>query len=258
MNLWQTLGKRIVLFDGGLGTLLQSKGLKAGESPALWTLSHPDVLLEIHCQYLEAGCDVVTTNTFGANRLMLPPSVSVSDAVGKAVALAKDATRKAGRGAVALDIGPTGRLLAPYGNLPFEEAVSVFGEMVRAGAEAGADFILMETMSDSYEIKAAVLAAKENSSLPIMVTMMFGGQGKLLTGADVRGMVAMLESLGVSALGCNCGFGPSQLKGIAAQLLAEASVPVIVNPNAGLPEVVDGQTRYLLEPEEFAAKTAEI
>lgn len=258
MNLWQTLGKRTVLFDGGMGTLLQAKGLKAGESPVLWTLRHPEVLREIHSQYLEAGCDVVTTNTFGANRLMLPPSVSVSEVVGRAVALAKEATQNAGRGAVALDIGPTGRLLAPYGNLPFEEAVSVFGEMVRAGAEAGADLILMETFSDSYEIKAAVLAAKENASLPILVTMMFGNQGKLMTGADVRGMVAMLEDLGVSALGCNCGFGPSQLKDIAAQLLAEASVPVIVNPNAGLPEIVEGQTRYKLDPEVFAAQTAEI
>ncbi|MEE1164589.1 MAG: homocysteine S-methyltransferase family protein, partial [Lachnospiraceae bacterium] len=165
--LLERLGKEWLFFDGGTGTILQEKGLKGGELPERWNLSRPEDIIDLHCGYLQAGCDIFNTNTFGANALKFPEPGELRGIVEAAVELAKEARRRADRedAYIALDIGPTGRLLEPLGDLPFEQAVELFGEVVRIGAAAGADLVLIETMSDSYESKAAVLAAKENCSL---------------------------------------------------------------------------------------------
>ena len=208
MKLTERLGKEWVFFDGGMGTILQAHGLKAGELPETWNLSHPDEIIALNRSYFEAGCDVVNTNTFGANALKYPDNLR--EIVEAAVSHAKTARSLAGReeAFVALDIGPTGKLLQPMGDLPFERAVELFSETIRIGAAAGADLVLIETMSDSYEAKAAVLAAKESCDLPVVVTTIFDEKGKLLTGGTVDSVVAMLEGLRVDALGVNCGLGP--------------------------------------------------
>ena len=258
-KLMDRLGKEWMFFDGGMGTLLQAKGLAGGELPETWNLSHPDDIRELHMAYLQAGCDIFNTNTFGANRLKYPDNLE--EIVTAAVRLAKEARTRAGRedAYIALDIGPTGKLLAPMGDLPFEEAVRLFGETVRIGAAAGADLVLIETMSDSYEAKAAVLAAKENCDLPVLVTTIYDGTGKLLTGGTVASVVPMLEGLGVDALGVNCGLGPEQMIPIVKELVQMASVPILVNPNAGLPRTDDeGRTVYDVGPADFAGWMGEI
>lgn len=258
MNLKQDLGKRMIFFDGGMGTLLQANGLGAGELPELWNLQRPKLIEEIHRSYLEAGADILKTNTFGANRVKLRNSgQSVEKVVSEAVRLAKHAAWGSGA-LVAMDIGPTGKLLEPLGDLTFEDAVSAFAEEAKAGESAGADLILIETMGDSYECKAAVLAAKENTALPVFATMIVDENGRLLTGGDIPSFVALLEGLGVDALGLNCGFGPDQMKRLLPQLTECCSIPVIVNPNAGLPRVVEGRNIYDVGPEKFAADMKEI
>ncbi len=253
------LGKELLFFDGAMGTLLQAAGLLPGEPPELWNISRPQDIQAIHTAYLNAGADILKTNTFGANRCKLADSGhTVQQLVSQGVALAKQAVSSAGHGWVALDIGPTGRLLEPLGELPFEEAVSVFAETVTAGTRAGADCILIETMSDLYEAKAAVLAAKENSSLPVFVTMTFDESGKLLTGGNISAMAAVLEGLGVNAIGMNCGLGPKQMIALTKELRGLTSLPMIVNPNAGLPREENGRTVYDVAPEEFARLTEEI
>ena len=246
-----------VILDGGMGTLLQEAGLKPGEHPELWCLTHPEVITEIHRAYYEAGSNLVCTNTFGANCLKfdLP---TLREIILAGVRCARIAAEGREDRFVALDMGPTGKLLAPTGNLPFEEAVEIFAKTVRLGVEAGVDAILIETMTDSYETKAALLAAKENSDLPILVTNAYGSDGKLMTGATPAAMVAMLEGMGVCALGANCSLGPKQLVGVAKELLEHASVPVILKPNAGLPAVRNGKTEYDVTPEEFALQLAEL
>ncbi|MBR6552989.1 MAG: homocysteine S-methyltransferase family protein [Clostridia bacterium] len=246
-----------VILDGGMGTLLQEAGLKPGEHPELWCLTHPEVITEIHRAYYEAGSNLVCTNTFGANCLKfdLP---TLREIILAGVRCARIAAEGREDRFVALDMGPTGKLLAPTGNLPFEEAVEIFAKTVRLGVEAGVDAILIETMTDSYETKAALLAAKENSDLPILVTNAYGSDGKLMTGATPAAMVAMLEGMGVCALGANCSLGPKQLAGVAKELLERASVPVILKPNAGLPAVRNGKTEYDVTPEEFALQLAEL
>ena len=249
------LGREWLFFDGGTGTILQAKGLQGGELPETWNLSRPEDIIDLHCGYLRAGCDIFNTNTFGANALKFPGQGELRRIVEAAVELAQEARRRTGRedAYIALDIGPTGRLLEPLGDLPFEEAVKLFGEVVRIGAAAGADLVLIETMSDSYESKAAVLAAKENCSLPVLITNVYDGSGKLLTGGTVDSTVAMLEGLGVDGLGVNCGMGPEQMIPIVQRLTERASVPVLVNPNAGLPRSEQGRTVYDVDPESFAA-----
>ena len=246
-----------VILDGGMGTLLQEAGLKPGEHPELWCLTHPEVITEIHRAYYEAGSNLVCTNTFGANCLKfdLP---TLREIILAGVRCARIAAEGREDRFVALDMGPTGKLLAPTGNLPFEDAVEIFAKTVRLGVEAGVDAILIETMTDSYETKAALLAAKENSDLPILVTNAYGSDGKLMTGATPAAMVAMLEGMGVCALGANCSLGPKQLVGVAKELLEHASVPVILKPNAGLPAVRNGKTEYDVTPEEFALQLAEL
>lgn len=257
MNLLEQIEKRIVYCDGGLGSLLQERGLRAGELPGNWNITHPEVLVEIHRAYLEAGADIITTNTFGVDRLKYNENTeyTTDQVITAAVRLAKEAIAKSGRKAyTALDIGPTGKLLKPLGDLAFEDAYQIFQEAVQIGAREGADLILIETMSDSYEAKAAVLAAKENCDLPVFVTVTFDSKGKLLTGGSVESVVALLEGLGVDALGINCGLGPVQMKGILERFLQVASVPVIVNPNAGLPRSEGGKTVYDIDSDTFAAE----
>ena len=212
MGILDELKKRIILFDGGMGSLLQERGLKPGELPELWNLTHPEAVYDIHSAYLAAGCDIILTNTFGANRLKYAGTggPGVEEIVRAGTENAKRAVKAAGRGFTALDIGPTGKLLKPMGDLGFEEAVAVFGEVAEAGAKAGADLIVIETMSDMYELKAAVLAAKERAKLPIFATVIFDGSGKLLTGGTPEAVTAMLEGLGVDALGINAGLPRSE------------------------------------------------
>ena len=260
-ELMEEIRKRIVFFDGGTGSLLQANGLKPGELPETWNILHPEIVTKLHYDYLEAGADIVKTNTFGANGLKFNDAgeYGLDEIVTAAMENAKKAVSKAGdKGYIALDIGPTGKLLKPLGDLGFEEAYRLFSDVVAIGAREGADLVLIETMSDSYEVKAAVLAAKENCNLPVFATMIFDSKGKLLTGGTVESTVALLEGLGVDALGINCGLGPVQMKGILADIMKAASVPVIVNPNAGLPRSEGGRTFYDIDADEFAGTMREI
>lgn len=257
MTIREEIGKRILFFDGGMGTLLQEQGLQAGELPETWNLKNPEPIIQIHKAYLAAGADIILANTFGANRFKYGEDLEKIVTAG--VANAKKAVAESGKKAyVALDIGSTGKLLKPMGTLNFEEAVGVFAEIIRVGEKAGADLILIETMSDTYELKAAVLAAKENSTLPIMATVIFDESKKMLTGASPQVVVSLLEGLGVDALGINCGLGPKQMKEIVKELLKYASIPVIINPNAGLPRSENGKTVFDVGAEEFAEDMEEI
>lgn len=252
-------GKSVVIFDGGMGTQLQARGLQGGELPELWNLQHPEIVTEIQSAYAEAGCDLIKTNTFGANRLKLAKTGhSVEEVIHAALAIARKAAGE--RAAVALDIGPSGRILKPFGDLAFEDAYDLFKEMVVAGKD-GADLILIETLSDTYEAKAAILAAKENCDLPVIVTYTFDAAGKLLTGGSIDAAVTLAESLGAAAVGINCSLGPEQMEELIPQILACTALPVCVNPNAGLPVTVNGETVYPVEPEAFcgyAEKFAEM
>ncbi|CAK7021170.1 homocysteine S-methyltransferase family protein [uncultured Phascolarctobacterium sp.] len=253
MSFRELLGKELLFFDGATGTMLQALGLQPGELPELWNFTHAEKVQSVHEAYLNNGSNIIKSNTFGANRLKFKGTdVTVDAVVGAALKIGKAACAGREKAFVALNLGPTGKLLAPYGDLPFEEAVDIYGEMVRSGAKHGADLILIETMSDTYEIKAAILAAKENSDLPIIVTLTFDEDGKLLTGADVLSAVAMVEGLGVDAVGFNCGLGPKQMGKLLPQLLAACSLPVVLNPNAGLPVQRDGQTVFDVGADDFA------
>lgn len=234
---------RIKFFDGSMGTMLQSAGLEAGELPEIWNLTNKEKVLEIHNAYAQAGSEFITTNTFGANRLKFG---NADEIIKAGVALAKSTGKR-----VALDIGPTGKLLKPMGDLDFNDAVDIFAQMINAGKD-GADVVLIETMSDTYEIKAAVLAAKENCNLPVFVTMIFDEKGRLLTGADIKSAVTMLEGLGIDAIGFNCGLGPKQMLALVEEIRRWTELPIIVQPNAGLPESVNGKTVFNVSPEEFA------
>ena len=253
MTFKELLEKKMLFFDGATGTQLQAQGLKPGELPESWNFTHPEIVEAVHRGYLDVGSNIVKSNTFGANPIKLKGSgLDCKATIEAAVAIAKRACGGRENKFVALNLGPTGKLLAPYGDLPFEDAVAAYGEMVRYGAAAGADLILIETMSDTYEIKAAVLAAKENSDLPVCVTMTFDQDGKLLTGATVEAAALMCEGLGVDAMGFNCGLGPVQVAKLLPQMLAATSLPIIINPNAGLPVEKDGKTCFEVDPEEYA------
>ena len=260
MNFRDFLKDNIVYLDGGMGTLLQAEGLTAGEHPERWNITHPDIITNIHKAYFDAGSNVVCTNTFGANSLKFSePELReiIKSAIFNARAAAMESTSPSEK-FVALDIGPSGKLLSPLGDLDFEDAVSVFAKTVRLGVEYGVDLIVIETMNDSYETKAALLAAKENSDLPVIVTNAYGEDGKLMTGASPAAMVAMLEGMGADAVGANCSLGPRQLLGVADELLRYASVPVVLKPNAGLPRAEGGKTVFDVLPEEFSAELCEI
>ena len=267
MDIRKLIGKEMLYFDGGLGTLLQAQGLQPGEEPERWNIEHPDIIENVHFSYYQAGCNIVTTDSLNCHELNFPDegTYSVENIAKAAVNNAKRARAHADEldgGAkprfIAFSIGSLGRLLKPLGTLPFEEAYKVFARTVRAADAAGADILHFETINDLYEVKAAVLAAKENSDLPVFVTMTYDAGGRLMTGGDVPGEVALLEGLGVDALGINCGMGPAQMKPIALEMLEYASIPMIVNPNAGLPTSVNGKTVYSVGPEEFAEVMEEI
>lgn len=254
MNIRDFIKNNLVYLDGGMGTLLQKSGLQPGELPERWNISHPEVIKEIHKSYYDSGSNIVNTNTFGANSLKFGTD-ELSEIIYHAVKNADEA-RKASSGKqekfIALDVGPTGKLLKPLGDLDFEDAVKAFAEVISLGVKYGVDLITIETMNDSYETKAAVLAAKENSDLPIIVTNAYGENGRLMTGADPAVMVAMLEGMGVDAIGANCSLGPKQLIGVMDELLNYCSVPVAFKPNAGLPKSDGKVTYYDVDAEEFA------
>lgn len=254
MNIRDFIKNNIVYLDGGMGTLLQKSGLQPGELPERWNISHPEVIKEIHKSYYDSGSNIVNTNTFGANSLKFGTD-ELSEIIYHAVKNADEA-RKASSGKqekfIALDVGPTGKLLKPLGDLDFEDAVKAFAEVISLGVKYGVDLITIETMNDSYETKAAVLAAKENSDLPIIVTNAYGENGRLMTGADPAVMAAMLEGMGVDAIGANCSLGPKQLMGVMDELLKYCSVPVVFKPNAGLPKSDGKVTYYDVDAEEFA------
>ena len=267
--------------DGGMGTELQAKGLRPGEIPEDWNIERPDAIAAVHRAYVEAGSQIVYANTFGANRLKYHGKYALADVIRAAVANARNCrgedasgtgaaaagrrgedasgTGVAARGfKVALDVGPTGKLLKPAGDLAFEAAYEAFAEQIRLGAEAGADLVVVETMSDLYELKAAVLAAKESCSLPVYATVALGADGKLLTGGSVECVATLLESLGVDAYGFNCGLGPDEMLPYVERLAKVSTKPIIAKPNAGLPKVVDGKTVFLVGPEEFAGHVAKL
>lgn len=253
MKFRELLGKKMLFFDGATGTQLQARGLKPGEITESWNFTHPDIVEAVHRSYLDVGSNIVKSNTFGASSIKLAGTgIDPEKAIRAAVAIARRAIGDREDKFVALNIGPTGKLLAPYGDLPFEEAVASFGEMVRYGADAGADLLLIETQSDTYEMKAAIIAAKENCDLPICVTMTFDEGGKLLTGATVEAAAMLCEALGVDALGFNCGLGPVQVARLFPQMLKATTLPLIINPNAGLPVQRDGKTCFDITPAEYA------
>ncbi len=258
MNFREFIKDNIVLFDGGMGTLLQKMGLKAGELPESWNITHKDEIIKIHTSYFNAGSNVVTANTFGANCLKFD-NYELEEIIKNAIENAKKAAKISSykqEKFVAIDIGPLGRLLKPLGDLDFNDAVEIFAKTVRLGEKYGADLIIIETMNDSYETKAAVLAAKENSNLPIVVTNAYGEDSKLMTGATAETMAVLLSSLGVDMLGANCSLGPKELYGVVKELLKYSTVPVVFQPNAGLPTVKDGETVFSVTSQEFAEETA--
>ena len=252
-------GSRTLFFEGGMGALLQQKGLKGGEIPDTWSITHPEVVQNIHRDYLRAGCNIVKANTFGANIYKLKNSgYSVEEVISASLSLANGAIDEINPNAYcALDIGSLGKLLKPLGDLPFEDAYNAFAQMIVAARDK-CDVILIETMNDTYETKAAVLAAKENCDLPIIVSMIFDENAKLLTGGDIDSAVSLLEGLGTDVLGVNCGLGPKQMLNILPHILEISSTPVVCCPNAELPKVVDGKTVFDITPEKFADYMAQI
>lgn len=259
MNIRELLNKRRIYFDGGMGTLLQKRGLTAGEKPENWNITRADDITDIHLAYLNAGSNVITTNTFGASSLKFD---NLEEIISSAINNARKAIElfegKKDDRFVAFDMGPTGKMLEPIGDMPFERAVEIFAENVRLAVKYGADLIIIETMNDSYETKAAVLAAKENSDLPVFVTNVFDEKGKLMTGADSKAMIAMLEGLGVDAIGMNCSLGPKQMLPRVAEYMKYSSLPVIVNPNAGLPRSENGVTVFDINAGEYGEIMKEI
>ena len=256
MKFKEQFNNSILFFDGAMGTELQKNGLKKGELPENLNINSPEIVAKVHKSYLDAGCNIITTNTFGANSLKFD---NVDEIITKAVGIAKNTIKESGKNAfVALDIGPLGKLLKPYGDLEFQTAYDLYKEQVVAGANGGADLILIETMGDLYEIKSAVLAAKENTNLPVLVSMIFDEKGILLTGADIKTAVITLEGLGVDGIGMNCGLGPDQMLELLKEMKKYSSTPIFVQPNAGLPVSVNGVTTYNVTPEEFANKQLQI
>lgn len=255
MNVRDFIKENILIFDGAMGTMLQQKGLKIGENPEVFGLKNPEKLLEIHKLYLDAGSNVVTTNTFGANELKLEKlGYLVETVVDNAVKVARLATNKSNKNTekfVALDIGPIGEMLEPMGTLSFDRAYEIFKRQMVQGEKSGADLIIIETMMDLYEAKAAVLAAKENTNLPVFCTMTFDENGRSFTGCLPQSMVLTIEGLGVDAIGVNCSLGPKQLLPIVKEIATFAKVPVIVQANAGLPNIVDEQAVYDVDEKDF-------
>ncbi len=260
MNVLDYLKDNLVFLDGGMGTLLQDAGLMPGEYPENWNITHPEAIIKIHRDYFDAGSNIVNTNTFGANSLKFSDDelASIVKAAIDNAKAARDLSDTDSEKFIALDIGPTGKLLKPYGDLDFSDAVEIFATTIRLGVQYGVDLIFIETMNDSLETKAALLAAKENSSLPVFVSNAYQEDGNLMTGASPEAMVSLLEGMGADAIGVNCSFGPSQLASVVRRLLKVSSTPVLLKPNAGLPKSIDGKTCYDVTPQEFAKSVASL
>ena len=253
MNVLEYMKDHILLLDGGTGTVLQAAGLPAGERPERWNLTHPDEIVRLHVAYLEAGSNVIAANTFGVNALHYSPEeADALVAAAMAHVKAAQALFPDHPSFAALDLGPVGRLLEPLGDLPFEDAVRAFAPVVRAAEKYGADLCFIETMTDSLETKAALLAVKENCGLPVFVSNAYNKNGRLLSGSVPAAMTAMLESMGADAIGVNCSMGPEGLAPIVREYLAHASVPVLMKANAGMPRVENGRTVYDVGPDAFA------
>lgn len=231
---------KLTILDGGMGTMLQAAGLGLGERPEIFGMQHPEIVEKIQRAYVNAGSDIIYANTFGANAHKLAGlNVTVKDAVNANVAAAKRAA--GGRARVALDVGPIGELMEPLGTLSFDEAYNIYAQMVRAGVQAGVDLVIFETMTDLYEVKAAVLAAQENSTLPVWVTMSFEANGRTFTGTTVPAMAVTLDGLGVNAMGINCSLGPNEIYPLIEEMRCWTDKPLIVKPNAGLPDPATGE-----------------
>ncbi|MBQ6530428.1 MAG: homocysteine S-methyltransferase family protein [Clostridia bacterium] len=258
-NIKNLLGKKLLFFDGGMGTMLQKNGMGAGEIPEMLNITNAELIEKIHTEYLEAGADIITTNTFGANPLKFEGDTGLDMVIAAAIGNARKAVNKFQSEDkprfVAFDIGPCGKLLEPLGDLSFDACYDAFASIAKTAEKCGADLVIIETMSDTLEAKAAVLAVKENTSLPIFVTMTFDDSYKTLTGGDVRVMSAIMEGLGVDCVGINCGLGPEQIGEMMADLAEISSIPIMAQPNAGLPQIENGKTVYKVTPEEFAEQS---
>ena len=253
MELKARLGKEVILFDGAMGTVLQQRGLKAGDVPEKLNIEKSKEIIDIHKSYLKAGAEILTTNTFGANALKMEEiDYSVEEVISAAVENARRAVVESGiEAAVALDMGPLGELLEPMGSLTFDEAYNLYQQQVLVGVEAGADLIHIETIADLYEARAAVLAAKENSNLPVFCTLTFEEDGRTFTGGSIRSMISVLEGLGVDGIGLNCSLGPEKLEPLVEEVLQYSKLPVILQANAGLPVMENGETVFKISPAEY-------
>lgn len=263
MTFRQLLTRPLIYLDGGTGTMLQARGLKPGERTESWTIERPEDLIRIHQSYIEAGADIVNANTFGVNKFRYSGDAGYSllRLVDAAIANARQAVRRAAREGetlVSLDLGPSGEFMEPFGDLTYEDAYDNFRRLVTVGEQAGADCVSIETMFSCQEAKAALEACRDHSRLPVLVSFSFQENGRLLSGETVADVAKTAESCGAAAVGFNCGFGPVQMKPLVKELLDATKLPVIAKPNAGLPKTVNGETRYTMEPEEFAAVMQEI
>lgn len=263
MTFRQLLTRPLIYLDGGTGTMLQARGLKPGERTESWTIERPEDLIRIHQSYIEAGADIVNANTFGVNKFRYSGDAGYSllRLVDAAIANARQAVRRAAREGetlVSLDLGPSGEFMEPFGDLTYEDAYDNFRRLVTVGEQAGADCVSIETMFSCQEAKAALEACRDHSRLPVLVSFSFQENGRLLSGETVADVAKTAESCGAAAVGFNCGFGPVQMKPLVKELLDVTKLPVIAKPNAGLPKTVNGETRYTMEPEEFAAVMQEI
>lgn len=249
------LRKELIILDGAMGSVLQQKGMQAGELPEILNITNPELIQDINEAYYKSGANVTYTNTFGANRLKFEGSSydfkEIIKAAVKNAQIARENVKNDREKFVALDIGPLGKLLKPIGDLEFEDAVDIFKEMIEVGVEAGADLIAIETMSDTYELKAAVIAAKEVCDLPIIATVAFSDDKRLLNGADEKSVIALLEGLRVDVLGLNCGLDPRNIDDLVEEFISYSSTPIAIKPNAGIPENVNGVIKFNLEPDGF-------
>ena len=259
MDILSYLQEKVLVLDGGMGSLLYARGMSRTERSESWTLFHPEVVRDIHRSYYDAGSNLVLTDTFGANGLF-HSSDELREIVTAAVRLVREAAAESGAPQekfAALDIGPCGKMIKPLGDFHFDQALALFAEVVRYGAEAGADAVFVETMYDLSETRAAVQAARENCDLPVFMSNTYGQTGRLMTGAKPEEAIALAEELGVTALGMNCSVGPEGMTSLAAEYLRLTDKPVIFKPNAGLPEIVNGEAIYKTTPAVFAAAAAE-
>lgn len=258
MNVREYIKDNILVFDGAMGTMLQNLGLKLGENPEIFNITHREEIIKIHKDYINSGAKIITTNTFGANELKLKNTkFSVEEIIKSGVDLAKKA-RGNKECYIALDIGPIGELLEPMGTLSFDKAINIFKRQIKAGVDSGVDIILIETMTDLYEMKAAIIAAKESCDIPIFATMTFEEDGRTFTGCLPESMAITLEGLGVDAVGVNCSLEPSELNNIVKNIINNTNLPVIVQPNAGLPNIIERKAVYDITEKEFSNSVREL